>query len=259
MIAVMAAVLTANPTVAAPGFQCSGIDQALCDAYLEHFVGRVTDRGLKVTTKNDLAELLGLERQRQLLGCADQGSSCIAELVGALGVGRLLSGSVAKTESGFLATLKVIDVSGGATLWSATEPLDDERALFKFFDRSAESLVERVSPRTGAPIVRWIPAMFGAAAVLTGVVAFAISEGAAGRLREYSVAPERFTWTIEDIRGTSSAGRLGQIVGVGAFILGGLSGAASLLWLVLAPSAPAAAVVVPTASGASVSIAWALP
>lgn len=259
-LGVVTTLLTANPTLAAPGFQCSGFESTLCDGYLEHFVGRVSDRGLAVTTKNDLAQLLGLERQRQLLGCAEESASCVAELVGALGVGKLLSGTISKTESGYLATLKVIDVATGATQWNATEPLESERGLYAFFDRSAASLVDKVAPRpTGAGLARWIPAMVGAGVVLAGAIAFGFSEGDAGRLRAYANAPESSSWTLTDIRAAGATGRLGQIIGVGCSIVGGLGIGASLLWVLLAPSSTAKVAFVPNATGANASVWWELP
>lgn len=72
--------LAAAPTLAAPGLQCSGVEPALCDAYLEHFVGQLTSRRLAVTTKNDMAQIMGAERQRQLVGCTTESSACLAEL-----------------------------------------------------------------------------------------------------------------------------------------------------------------------------------
>jgi hypothetical protein len=37
--------------------------------------------------------LLGLERQKQMLGCAEDSSNCLAELAGALGARFVLNGS----------------------------------------------------------------------------------------------------------------------------------------------------------------------
>jgi hypothetical protein len=65
--------LAAAPlTVAAPGFRCAGLEEAVCDAYLEHFSTVLAKPGrLAVRTRNDLTQLLGVERQKQLLGCSD--------------------------------------------------------------------------------------------------------------------------------------------------------------------------------------------
>lgn len=53
------------------------------------------EHGLKVMTGRDIGAVLGLERQKQLLGCMDDSTSCSAELAGALGVGALVVGTVA--------------------------------------------------------------------------------------------------------------------------------------------------------------------
>jgi TolB-like protein len=133
--------LAAAPNLAAPGLQCSGIEPALCDAYLEHFVSNLTNRGLTVTTKNDMAQIMGAERQRQLMGCTTESSACLAELTAALGVANLLTGTVAKTESGYVSTLKVLGASDGSTKWSATKRIDTEKELFVFLDEQAGALV----------------------------------------------------------------------------------------------------------------------
>src|SRR5262245_15063642 len=48
---------------------------------------------VEVVTSSDLNAILGLERQRQLLGCDTEATSnCLAELTGALGAPLLVSG-----------------------------------------------------------------------------------------------------------------------------------------------------------------------
>jgi hypothetical protein len=83
-------VLSAEPPkVACTAFTCSDdVGSGLCQAYELRFTSRL-GRGqrVRVTTQRDVAQIIGLERQKQLLGCSDQDSSCNAELAGALGRG----------------------------------------------------------------------------------------------------------------------------------------------------------------------------
>ena len=41
---------------------------------------------IRVMTSGEVAQVIGLERQKQLLGCSETGASCMAELAGALTV-----------------------------------------------------------------------------------------------------------------------------------------------------------------------------
>jgi hypothetical protein len=61
---------------------------------------------LQVLGMSDLRAVLGLERQRQLLGC-DSGE-CLAELGGALGVDRILAGSIGRVGDAYYLNMKLI-------------------------------------------------------------------------------------------------------------------------------------------------------
>lgn len=268
----LSGVLSAAPGLAAPGLQCSGIDPTLCDAYLEHFVGHLTNRGLAVTTKNDMAQIMGAERQRQLVGCTTESNACLAELTAALGVANLLTGTVAKTESGYVSTLKVLDASAGATKWSATTRVDTEKALFVFFEEQAGSLIGVIAPGVAArvsPVVKWIPAMVGGLAVLVGGTLLLASEGEAALLREYatSLDPLAKYRADPDAQGISyetyilsigGSGRDLQLAGWVTFGLGLAAITSSIVWALL-PSSPVTATVVPSAQGATFGLAMELP
>ncbi|MBL8921902.1 MAG: hypothetical protein JNJ54_23830 [Myxococcaceae bacterium] len=264
--------LGATPSIAAPGFTCTRLEPTLCDAYLEHFVANLSARGLKVTTKNDMAELIGVERQKQLLGCSATSGSCLAELAGALGVSSILSGTIARTESGFLSTLKVIDASNGATKWSATTRVDTEKELFGFFDVEAGTLVSTIAPdarpvRGGVPtIVKWVPAMAGAVAVGVGIGLLGASMGEAQHLREQIANPQPLgkvlvdEFTVEqDIVLTAAEGRGLQLAGWISVGLGGAAVVSSFLWWLLTPSSTVSTAVVPIRGGGLVSFSMELP
>lgn len=239
--------------LAAPGFQCAGVEPALCDAYLEHFVARVVAGGVQVTTKNDVAQVLGVERQRQLLGCGAE-SSCLAELAGALGVVNVLTGTVAKTESGYLSTLKVVRVEDGTTDWSATSRTDDERGLLLFLETEAD----RLAGRSGgaSTVVRWIPAMVGGTAALVGGLLLGLSRGEAVRLEQYTGMPRL---TDLQLSGIAQSGRTLQAAGWSLVAAGSAGIVASVVWALLAPGASGAAVLVPVPGGAALGLSGRLP
>lgn len=87
---VLCAALASGPDVvkvASPGLSNVNADAKVVGFFADHFAQQLQLGGVHVTTQSEIGTLLGFERQRQLMGCSDDGSaSCLAELSGALGV-----------------------------------------------------------------------------------------------------------------------------------------------------------------------------
>jgi TolB-like protein len=64
--------------------------------------------GTRVISRDDIASMLALESKKDALGCSDS-VTCLAEIGGALGVDKLVVGSVGKIESSFVVSLRMID------------------------------------------------------------------------------------------------------------------------------------------------------
>lgn len=80
--------------------------------YAELLGQKLAGLGLKVVSSRDMGALLGLERQKELLGCSD--TSCAAELSGALGVDGVVVGDVGKLGDSYQVNLKVLAADGRA-------------------------------------------------------------------------------------------------------------------------------------------------
>jgi hypothetical protein len=78
----------------------------------DYLAGAVRDQDFDVVTPGQIGAVLGIEKQRQLLGCAE--SSCLAELGGALGVDFIVMGSIAVLESDTVITLTAVNQKGTA-------------------------------------------------------------------------------------------------------------------------------------------------
>jgi hypothetical protein len=63
--------------------------------------------GATVVSRDDVMALLQLEKDKNVLGCSDD-TQCLAELGGALGVERLVIGSVGRLNDSYLVSLKLI-------------------------------------------------------------------------------------------------------------------------------------------------------
>lgn len=247
--------LAAEPVkLAAPGVICVGLEQRLCDAYLEHFVSLLSAGGrVRVTTAQDIAQLLGLEREKQLLGC--EASGCVTELSGALGVDGVITASLARTDSGRLVTLRIIHAHDGSVWVQGTSRVDDDEALERYLEEEAAAFAAQLAPAPGGGgLVRWAPAIAGGACLVAGGVLFGWSKADAALLADPTKALR-----ADEVSTIASRGKVTQPAG--ALLLGaGAAGvAASLLWVTLAPAAPAQVSLVPAAGGATLTVGGPLP
>jgi hypothetical protein len=98
--------------------------------------------GPRVIGMNEVQEILGLEAQKQMLGCNE--SSCMAELAGALGAEKVLTGWVGKVGESWLINLTVIDSRTTQVEAQATERVTGGRGE-EFLDLVGP-MVEKLFP-----------------------------------------------------------------------------------------------------------------
>jgi hypothetical protein len=87
-------------------------------------VGAAASSEYQVLSQGEVVALLGHERTRQMLGCADD-QGCMTELAGALDSDRLLAGSLTILERTSLLTVRLLDVKKSRTLARVTATLLD--------------------------------------------------------------------------------------------------------------------------------------
>lgn len=88
----------------------SGVSEERARHLSSLVAGEVAATGVyAVTSSEDIEKILGVERQRQLMGCTDADESCLAEIAGALNADRLLAGAVQHIDDTFVVTLSLID------------------------------------------------------------------------------------------------------------------------------------------------------
>lgn len=111
---------------ASVGVSVTGLPVERTEFYSEFVAQQMSAAGVNVVTPKQIAAILGIERQKQLLGCSESATNCTAEIASALGVDGIVQGEAAKLESGgFQVSLKV--------LWSR-----DGRPLTVFSGRGAD-------------------------------------------------------------------------------------------------------------------------
>ncbi|MBI5545609.1 MAG: hypothetical protein HY901_17115 [Deltaproteobacteria bacterium] len=121
-----------------------------------------TSLPLKIIAGSDLASIIGFERQKQLLGCADSG--CLAELGGALGVEYLLSTEVAEVGGTWLLTAVLLDVAKGSAVKRVTKKTKKTADLVDLAGPTALEVLQSISqptpsaapeppPKSAAPVL----------------------------------------------------------------------------------------------------------
>src|SRR4051812_27515698 len=111
MIALVATLLMAAPApvkVALPALRLTDLPAERAGFYTEQVGAELLARGLRVVSERDISSMLGLERQRELLGCNEGSGACLVELANALGVDGIVLGDVARVGSRYQASLRVI-------------------------------------------------------------------------------------------------------------------------------------------------------
>ncbi|MFO0595817.1 MAG: FlgO family outer membrane protein [Myxococcaceae bacterium] len=250
-VVLAALVLTAAPVkLATSGFTAAPEDAQKVRAWADRFVTVLRQsRRIEVTTSDDLQQLLGMERQKQLLGCDT--NTCIAEIAAALGTDGVLAGTITRADSGFVVSLRVLHSKSAQVWWSASGRPPSETALLDWLDTQAEVLAETLAPAPRQPVGPWVLGGVGVAALGVGTTFLVLSN----------------TVTLEQVRNandvgtlstTVNTGRMQSGVGVVAVSVGAAALAGALIWGVVAkPEAPQVALV-PMSGGALVSVggAW---
>lgn len=91
----------------------------------------------RVISSKDITAVLGLERQRQLLGCSED-SSCMTEIASALGAEFLLVASVGKVGENYLVSTRLMDTRSARAVGRGSAQVTEPSALFSALWTAAE-------------------------------------------------------------------------------------------------------------------------
>ncbi|HYV50126.1 MAG TPA: hypothetical protein VFA20_34960 [Myxococcaceae bacterium] len=269
---VVAAALAAKPAgpvkLAAPGLSGFNVNQAELEFFTEHFAQQLNLQGLQVTTAKQISSLLGMERQREIVGCKDAATSCMAELAAALGVEGVVTGSVGKFETSYRINVSVVAASDGRTLAAYSARAATSEEVLEHLTTAARQMAgelqrllreDRANPgnvRPAAPSpgwglrpAWWMPAAGAGAVAVVGTV-FAVQAR-----QRYSAILDAGSYA--DARVAAEAGKLDQTLAVVSY---GVAGAglvlAGVFFLSGDPKPVAGAQVVPTGNGVALSWSW---
>lgn len=97
-----------QPKIVVPAVTTYGVDHEVANVVTELLLEALLNRhGVRALGPSDMKDMLDSEQQKMAVGCDKE--SCMAEIAGAMGADRLISGSVGTLGSLFVVTLKLID------------------------------------------------------------------------------------------------------------------------------------------------------
>jgi hypothetical protein len=253
--------------LASPGLSYVNIPEKTGDFFTDTLAQRLQAHGIQVITQAQMAAVLGLEQQRRMLSCASTSSGCVAELAGALGVDAIITGSLAKLDSGYAINLSIVAANDAHSIAIFSERAKNDDALMDLLGRAADLFASRLGPaaRAGKEVAppaearvevsaaegsglrgkAWIPAVAAGALTIGAIVLFADAASTDSALKSGSSG-------ITDVNGAVSRGNLDQTLGwtcAGVAVAGLAVAGAMFVW-----GAPehAQVMVAPTPNGAMV-------
>lgn len=216
----LAVALAATPKLAVPSFTGGRADLAsFCAERLADELGRA---GFEVVSEKQIGALLGLERQRQLLGCTDAASACMAELTDALGADGLVSGSLVLLGSRIEVDVRVFSAKTGTRLAVAHGEAASEEEIPAVLAKLAEELAPAVrgeAPRSKRRIPRssvLVPIGLSFASAIGAAVMFGLAALNHGELTGRGPVTPRYTYE----QGNELAHSMGLYQALGSVFLG---------------------------------------
>lgn len=193
-------------TLASPDFSTLNVSKEVAQFCNEHLAQQLASHGVQVTTARQISALLGLERQRQLLGCDESANSCMTELAAALGVDGMLLGDLGRLGTKIQVNLRVAKSRDGQVFatWSRTVEREEQllAALSDAADELAPKIIGELHP-TAPKLHSWplVPTLIAGGLAIASGIAWGVTAGAHSALVDPSQAP-----------GSLSDERAGQLV-----------------------------------------------
>ena len=252
VVAALAAAPGTEMRYAAPGFNAINVDEKVVAFLADHLAQRLQAGGLQVMTSSDMGAVLGLERQKQLLGCSDSSSECITELANALGADALITGSVARLDDLYQLNVKVISATDARALATWSGRANSQREALLALDEAARHLLAQLGGTgTSAPNEatatasrrRWpLWPTLGAGVLLVG--------GAAATVKSVDeVNKMENEQRLENLRSRQRDAQVQRVVGVSLLAAGAATAVATTVWYFMGDRKEPAVSVTPMAAG----------
>ena len=166
-VVILVVSLAAAPhKLAAPEWNTVNVPADLAAFYAGEVARTLRSQGFEVITARDIATVLGLERQKQLLGCSEEAGSCMAELGAALGCEAILTANLARLDDSYQGSLRVLSSRDGKTIADERVEATGQKALARELEAAALRLARQLRPpppQAGPRRLSWVPLAAGVA------------------------------------------------------------------------------------------------
>jgi len=150
-IALLGATLVAGPARAGEGGETKRlavldlvgqrIEEGIAATLTELVINEASKlAGYQVIGKREIATMIDLETEKQMMGCAED-VSCVAEIAGALGVDEILTGGIGRLGEIYLVSLKLIDQHNASVVARSQRKLKGGEEMFI---TAAESMIKEI-------------------------------------------------------------------------------------------------------------------
>jgi len=242
--------------VVMPALTLSNLADGVGQVFEEHAATQLKLAGLEVVTARDMTAILGLERQRQLLGCNEVSTTCLTELGNALGADGVVVGTLAKVGARYDLNLKLLD-SGSARVLAigARNATTEEGVLDALTELTRQLAADALratgraavvveAPRGPSRVVALIPAVVGAVCVGLGIAAWIASENSWALLSRAEV--------LQDGAALRDTGQTLDVLAWTGLAVGGAAlASAALLFFLIPPQSAVSFAVTPWGASAS--------
>ncbi|MBS1153895.1 MAG: hypothetical protein H6Q89_5593 [Myxococcaceae bacterium] len=147
------------------------VDPSVARSLTDLVTAEVAARGyFDPISSSEIETMLGAERQRQLMGCGEDSTSCLTELAGALGAGFMLTGSLARVGGVFQLNLTVVDTRNAKTLGRSSKLARDFESLRMQVPYAVAEVCGTPLPPPPSRVLPYTMIATGSAAVIGGGV-----------------------------------------------------------------------------------------
>ena len=137
-------------TLAFPGLNGVNLAPGEVGLQVEVISQKFIAHGVQVMTARDLTTVLGFERQKQLLGCAEN-HECVVEMTAALGADGVLVGDLGKLDGQYTFNLKVLSSATGKPLALHSARAADQRELDIVMENSVRAIMRALGDSLKRP------------------------------------------------------------------------------------------------------------
>ncbi len=250
---------TEKPRLAVLDIQALGASKEDAVALTEAATAELSRRAFfDVVSSRDIQTLLGVERQKAILGCGEDSSSCMAELASALGSRFVLSGTLTKLGDALQLSLQMLDSSKGQPVGRSVRLANDAGTLARQLPWALAEATATPLPPPPSKALPWTLVGVGAGAAVTGAVMGidALSKDAALQADLNQPAETGVFRSLVDYRAQASGVGLEKSLSLG-LLLGGAALLGAGIALFPSDGATGGVALVPTGNG--VAVVGALP